>query len=396
MTHLSPGFISRSKALLSGLRMSFDILWQGNIPDPTATPPVVQFPYRGQPGSSQPIETTLTSLPDYQSGETVTGSVNGFTATVAGISSEGTSELATCVGGGQGNNPGSTGWGGGSGGGGGSNNWGSTAASSSVAGQGNNGGPGGDRNGFSGAGGGGGGAGSAGGGGGGNSGGAGGNGRNNNYSTGANVTYGGGGGSTGGNNCPSGFASGGTGGGGSNGPGGVNLGGGGGTGNSVANGGSGIVVTRYDTSQSGFSLSGGTIRNYTSGSINYQSNTFLSSGTLVVTGSGDMDSLILSGGGGAGLHGCTGGVEGGWFYGAGGAGGMLETTGTAMVDGSYAVQVGAGGTGSAPSGTGVGNLSWITPRRILSLSGASGDFVVGETLTGGTSGATGDVLELSP
>jgi hypothetical protein len=108
-----------------------------------------------------------------------------------------------------------------------------------------------------------------------------------------------------------------------------------------------------------------------------------------------MDSMILSGGGGAGWHGNSN-SEGGWFGGGGGAGGMLETTGTSMVAGSYAVQVGAGGTGSASSGTGVGNLSWITPRRILSLSGASGDFVVGETLTGGTSGATGDVLELSP
>ena len=396
MTHLSPGFISRYKAVASGLRMSFNIFWQGNIPDPSATPPVVQFPYRGQPGSSQPIETTLTQLPDYQTGETVTGSATGFTATVAGVSSEGTGQLATCVGGGQGNSMGSTGWGGGSGGGGGSNNWGSTAASSSVSGQGHNGGPGGDRNAFSGAGGGGGGAGAAGNGGGGNSGGTGGNGRNNSFRFGSStaVTYGGGGGSAGGNIGPS-ITAGGTGGGGTGTSGGVNLGGGGGVGSSPSNGGSGIVVIRYDTSQSGFSLSGGIENTYTDGGTSYQSHTFLSSGTIVVTGSGNMDSMILSGGGGAGWHGNSN-SEGGWFGGGGGAGGMLETTGTSMVAGSYAVQVGAGGTGSASSGTGVGNLSWITPRRILSLSGASGNFVVGETLTGGTSGATGDVLELSP
>ena len=82
------------------MRMSFNIKWQGNIPDPGATPPVVQFPYRGQPGTSQEIERTLTALPDYQIGETVTGSVNSYTATVVGVSSEGTSELATSVGGG--------------------------------------------------------------------------------------------------------------------------------------------------------------------------------------------------------------------------------------------------------------------------------------------------------
>ena len=75
---------------------------------------------------------------------------------------------------------------------------------------------------------------------------------------------------------------------------------------------------------------------------------------------------------------------------------MLVTTNTAIVAGSYAVAVGAGGTGSASSGTGVGNLSWITPRRILSVSGATGDYVAGETITGGTSEATGDVIEYSP
>jgi hypothetical protein len=381
--------------------MTFNIFWQGNIPDPTATPAIVQFPYRGQPGSSQAIETTLTQLPDYQQGETVTGSANGFTATVVGVTSEGTSELATCVGGGQGNTPGSTGWGGGSGGGGGSNNWGATGASSSVAGQGHNGGPGGDRNAFSGAGGGGGGAGAAGGGGGGNSGGPGGAGRSNFYRDGntsgttiGTHIFGGGGGSAGGNQGPS-SSGGGTGGGGTNGPGSVNSGGGGGVGGGVANGGSGIVVIRYDTSQSGFSLSGGTTSTYTAGAVNIQSHTFLSTGTLVVTGSGTIDSLILSGGGGAGWHGPAN-VEGGWFSGGGGAGGMLETTGTTIVAGSYAVQVGAGGTGSAPSGTGVGNLSWITPRRILRLSSPTGAFIVGETITGGTTDATGEVLELSP
>ena len=399
-------FINQGRHVGSGvlagtqLMLSFNFQLQGQIPDPDATPVVDQIPYRGQPGTSVVLETTLTSLPNFQIGETVTGSANSFTATVSALGTSGTSELASCVGGGAGGPIAQTGYGGGSGGGGGSNNWGSTGTSLNVAGQGNRGGAGGDRNAFSGAGGGGGGAGAAGNGGGGNSGGTGGAGLANFYRDGntGGTTIGthifaGGGGSAGGNQAPS-ITAGGSGGGGTGVSGTVNSGGGGGTGNAVSNGGSGIIVVRYDTSQSGFSLSGGTTATYTTGAVNYQSHTFLSTGNLTITGTGNIDALIISGGGGAGWHG-NANVEGGWFAGGGGAGGMLVTTNTAMASGIYAVAIGAGGTGSSGNNaTRTGNLSWITPRRVLTITGETGTFVAGEILTGGTTGATGDIISV--
>ena len=386
--------------LTAAALMELQIKTQGNIPDPTATPPLLQFPYSGTPGSSQEIERTLTSLPDFQLGETVTGSINSYTATYEGVTLVGTTELATSVGGGYGGVSEQHGYGGGSGGGGASNNWGNSGGGLAVAGQGNPGGLGGDRNAFSGAGGGGGGAGAAGTAGGGNTGGNGGAGLANFYRDGntGGTTIGthifaGGGGSAGGNQAPS-ITAGGSGGGGTGVSGTVNSGGGGGTGNAVSNGGSGIIVVRYDTSQSGFSLSGGTTATYTTGAVNYQSHTFLSTGNLTITGTGNIDALIISGGGGAGWHG-NANVEGGWFAGGGGAGGMLVTTNTAMASGIYAVAIGAGGTGSSGNNaTRTGNLSWITPRRVLTITGETGTFVAGEILTGGTTGATGDIISV--
>ena len=137
---------------------------------------------------------------------------------------------------------------------------------------------------------------------------------------------------------------------------------------------------------------------YTESGIDYRSCTFTSSGILTVTGDGLIDALIISGGGGAGYHGPAN-SEGGWFAGGGGAGGMLITTNTAMVAGTYAVEVGACGTGTGnPNAARMGNLSWITPQRVLTISNLSNaaGFVVGETLTGGTSDATADVISHNP
>jgi hypothetical protein len=387
--------------LTASALMDLQIKIQGNIPGPGGFNPE-QIPSHGTPGSSQLIERTLTSLPDFQLGETITGSVNGFTATYEGVSLIGTTELATCVGGGAGAGGEQAGYGGGSGGGGASNNWGASGGGGSTTGQGNNGGGGGDRNGHSGAGGGGGGAGAAGTGGGGNTGGTGGNGLANFYRDGnaAGTTVGthifaGGGGSAGGDQTPN-LSAGGSGGGGTGTSGVVNTGSGGGHGLSApANGGSGIIVIRYDTSQVGFSLAGGTTNTYTTGAVNYQSHTFLTSGSVVVTGTGNIDNMIISGGGGSGMHGPAN-VEGGWFGGGGGAGGMHIATNTQIVPGTYAVAVGAGGVGSSANDTRTGNLSWITPRRTISLSEPTGAFVTGETLTGATSGATGDVIIYTP
>lgn len=224
--------------------VSHDIQLQGQIPDPSASPVVEQIPYHGTPGSSQLIERTLTSLPDFQVSETITGSTNSYTATVGSVVLSGTemSETEACVGGGAGGPGEEAGYGGGSGGGGASNNWGASGGGTGTTNQGNNGANGGDRNESSGTSGGGGGRGAVG------SGKNGGNGAANNFRTGSNITYAGGGGGASGNTSPS-PGTGGTGGGGTGASGGANLGGGGGTGNSVSNGGSGIVVVRYDRSQ---------------------------------------------------------------------------------------------------------------------------------------------------
>jgi hypothetical protein len=387
----------------SVMMMSFNIKIQGNIPGPNGTNPQ-QIPYHGTPGSSQLIERTLTSLPDFQVGETITGSINSYTATISKLVESGTSEFATCVGGGAGGGGEQAGYGGGSGGGGASNNWGASGGGGSTTGQGNNGGNGGDRNSGSGAGGGGGGAGAAGGGGGGNSAGAGGNGLANFYRDGntSGTTVGthifaGGGGTAGGNTSPS-FSAGGSGGGGSgySAVGTINTGSGGGASGSVpGNGGSGVVVVRYDTSQSGFSLSGGTTDTYTTGAVNYQSHTFLTTANLSVSGTGNIDTMIISGGGGGGTTGNSN-SEGGWWGGGGGAGGMDVNTSTQIVSGIYAVEVGAGGVGSSANDTRTGNLSWITPRRQLILTNPTGDYVAGEVVTGGTSGATGDIISYTP
>ena len=189
--------------LVATVLMDLQIKIQGNIPDPNATPAIVQFPGRGQPGISQEIERTLTSLPDFQIGETVTGSTNSYTSVYTGVTLMGTSDLANSVGGGYGGPGEESGYGGGSGGGGASNNWGPTSGGLAVAGQGNAGGGGSDRQGSGGgAGGGGGGAGAAGTAGSGATGGSGGNGANNNFRTGTNIVYAGGGGSAGGGSGP--------------------------------------------------------------------------------------------------------------------------------------------------------------------------------------------------
>ena len=197
--------------------------------------------------------TTLTTLPAFSNGETISGSVSNVTVSSVALSGTVMSATETSVGGGSGGgNPGQSG---GSGGGGMSWNWGGTGGGTGVAGQGNNGGGGGKRDGHGSSGGlgaaGGGGGRSAAGGGGQSNGtvaGPGGAGMQNNFRTGSDIPYAGGGGGAGGGNSPS-PAAGGIGGGGTGTAGVVNTGGGAGTGGTLNAGGSGIVVIRYDINQ---------------------------------------------------------------------------------------------------------------------------------------------------
>ncbi|MBI5779683.1 MAG: DUF2341 domain-containing protein, partial [Planctomycetes bacterium] len=113
-----------------------------------------------------------------------------------------------------------------------------------------------------------------------------------------------------------------------------NTGGGGGAGGAYnyagGAGGSGIVIIRYLPS-SGIVATGGTII-----PAGTKTHIFTSSGTLAVTGGGNVEVYAWGGGG-------AGGNVGGWGYGAaGGAGGAAQGT-LNVVSGTYNVVVGGGG-----------------------------------------------------
>ena len=91
-----------------------------------------------------------------------------------------------------------------------------------------------------------------------------------------------------------------------------------------------------------FSASGGNVYTYTSNNITYKTHTFTSSSnTLFVTGSKDVDFLIVAGGG------FGGGVIGG---GAGGGGGISGTNYTLTENADLTIIVGAGGASDDQNG----------------------------------------------
>jgi hypothetical protein len=72
----------------------------------------------------------------------------------------------------------------------------------------------------------------------------------------------------------------------------------------------------YSALPQGVIATGGTITNYTEGSISYRAHIFTNSGTLTVTSGGTIDALVVAGGGGGG----------GNDQGAGGGAGGFEQT----------------------------------------------------------------------
>ena len=82
---------------------------------------------------------------------------------------------------------------------------------------------------------------------------------------------------------------------------------------------------------------GGTITYVTIGSDTYRIHTFTTSGTFTVISGGEVEYLVVAGGGSGG---------GDFGAGGGGAGGMLTGTISSLVDGSYTITVGAGGAAS--------------------------------------------------
>ena len=87
-----------------------------------------------------------------------------------------------------------------------------------------------------------------------------------------------------------------------------------------------------------FSLSGGTETTYDSGGDTYMVYTFDSSGTLEVTGSGTIASILIIGGGASGGKSAGSSVHGG----GGGAGEFYVNTDLSIDAGDYTVTVGAG------------------------------------------------------
>ena len=177
-------------------------------------------------------------------------------------------------------------------------------------------------------------------------GGAGGAGVASSLRTGSAVYYGGGGGGARSSGSP---GAGGIGGGGAGGTTGgvagtVNTGGGGGgtySNNTSAAGGSGLVIVRTiaTNANAGVVASGGTETTYTGDGSNgvngqaYKVHTFTSDGTFSVSTGGNVDALLV-GGGGAGGSGQGAG---------GGAGGMLNITNGYLSAGAHSVVVGSGG-----------------------------------------------------
>lgn len=137
--------------------------------------------------------------------------------------------------------------------------------------------------------------------------------------------------------------------------------------------------------------SGGTTNTYTSGSYAYKSHTFTSIGAndfVVNSGSGDIEYLLVAGGGGTGSA-----PQGNNREAGSGAGGML--TGTATVSpGPYPLSIGAGGVGGQP-----GNPNWgghSTGFSVTAYGGGGGGYNDPAPTSVGRNGGSGGGAWYSP
>jgi hypothetical protein len=121
-----------------------------------------------------------------------------------------------------------------------------------------------------------------------------------------------------------------------------------------------------------FSASGGDLADALAPGNGYKYHTFSSNGNFVVTGSVDIEVLVVAGGGSAAATNVAGGA---------GAGGVVHATSYAVTAGTHPVSVGGGGVGANWSGTpnptrgGVpGSDSYFgpAPARLTAKGGAGG------------------------
>ena len=128
-----------------------------------------------------------------------------------------------------------------------------------------------------------------------------------------------------------------------------------------------------------FSASGGTQSTFG----NYTLFTFTSSGTFTVQGSGNIDVLVVGGGGAGGLP--SGNSN---FGGGGGAGGLVWVTGYNVAAGQYSIVVGNGGAKGAAAST-RGNSGQDSTAFGLTAKGGGGGGSQGGTSTGASGGSGG-------
>ena len=122
-------------------------------------------------------------------------------------------------------------------------------------------------------------------------------------------------------------------------------------------GGSGVVIVRYVTTDAPATVTGGTVT--TSGI--YTIHTFTNRGTFATSGNVTVEYLIVGGGGGGGA---------GWQGGGGGAGGVLSGS-VALSAQSYPIIVGAGGQGdrNTSANSNGGNSSF---NELVAIGGGRG------------------------
>ena len=108
----------------------------------------------------------------------------------------------------------------------------------------------------------------------------------------------------------------------------------------------------------------------------YKIHSFTSSSNFVVGTGGDVEYLVLAGGGGGSQS----------YAGAGGAGGYLTATGFAVAASTtFAITVGAGGAGGAPGVSGSNSIF----STITSVGGGRGGYSLGQAGVAGGSGGGG-------
>jgi len=115
---------------------------------------------------------------------------------------------------------------------------------------------------------------------------------------------------------------------------------------------------------------------YTFGGTTYRVHTFLSNGTLTVTGEGEYEALLVGGGGGGHYNG-GGGGGGGVIYVGGGAGGAKTISA-----GTYNVVIGQGGDTE-------GNYNYPQVPSVDATNDGGSSTFDGYTATGGGSGSGG-------